>query len=751
MNRTIVSALTSAFILLTASVLPAQTKPSAYKDPVNHAAITQPYKIAQDLEELTARIDNLYRKPLAKLFDKDGIVQPETIYFKDTTTGHEVMGLTRELCSDIAHGGLGHTVWSIDGRHIMFMGSRAYIDDKGKLNQSAWDGHKYIMNADYTQQRALILSYVDKDGKVTSRATGIDGKFNIFDERDPRYVYYAIKDKLIRVTLTDAPKDCIAESICELSNSQRKFIRDISSDGKIIIQDVNADLDKTTKKPQFMPEFHLIDLTKKPGEKGYYSHHAFDYGLGEVKDPATGAVVHAADNNYQIHGVGFGKVKNTIAWSYGPMTEVGEPLGWTLDITDGLEGVPTHGKIEKGSGRNPWSQYESHGKMLADTTLGLYFGGPIKLDGKDTGGWGLWIRDYSDDAKPPKFIMTSPGGHVAGGNSRNPDIWAAFIAAEWRDKVKESDGIAWGRTETGKGELLCYTYSDLRGGLKKDRRTGAVTWTGMNNNDARPYSSIPRPLISPDATKVWFHSAMLMPYDEWCGAYVVVTQRPEPPRDLVGYGHSKGIILAWKRAKHSMETKGFRVYRSDADGKDFRELTTGAVRDYIEEDKVLPDERKYTYTDLTAQADKTYTYAVTSEEWSGLESDTTSNTLVITMTAAATYTSKPGDPIKGWDKTPPPAVTGFAVAKEADEDGQYRLKWDASPAKDLRYYNIYFSTKGKPEVSQKRLIMSPLANMTGYLDWSAPLDAKEVYYAITAVDRQGNESAPAYAELKSTK
>jgi len=86
------------------------------------------------------------------------------------------------------------------------------------------------------------------------------------------------------------------------------------------------------------------------------------------------------------------------------------------------------------------------------------------------------------------------------------------------------------------------------------------------------------------------------------------------------------------------------------------------------------------------------------------------------------------------------------VTKDPDEDGQYRLKWARSPAKDLRHYNVYFSTRGKPEVSPKRLIVSPPAGMTEYLDWSAPLKAQKVCYAITAVDRQGNESEPTCVE-----
>ena len=87
----------------------------------------------------------------------------------------------------------------------------------------------------------------------------------------------------------------------------------------------------------------------------------------------------------------------------------------------------------------------------------------------------------------------------------------------------------------------------------------------------------------------------------------------------------------------------------------------------------------------------------------------------------------------------------FAVAREAD--GQYRLKWDRNPAKDLRYYNVYFSTQGKCEVGQKRLIISPPGSTKEYLDWTAPLGVQSVYYAITAVDRQGNESPPAHASV----
>jgi len=247
----------------------------------------------------------------------------------------------------------------------------------------------------------------------------------------------------------------------------------------------------------------------------------------------------------------------------------------------------------------------------------------------------------------------------------------------------------------------------------------------MDNNDFRPYHAIPRPLLSPDGTKVFFHSCMLQPLEEWTGMYVAVARRPMPPANLRAAAEGGATRLTWDTARMANETRGYHVYRGDPDGKNVVELTDAPVR-----------ERGW--ADTTAVAGKAYAYAVTAEEWSGIESERTSN-------VAGPGVNAPAEGWAKWDVTPPPAVEGFTVAKEADEDGQYRLAWAASGAKDVRHYNIYFSSAGRPAVSQKRLIVSPVRGTTRYLDWSAP-HGTTAYYAITAVDRQGNESAPAFAQ-----
>jgi hypothetical protein len=742
-----ISMRSSLAILFVASTCAAAIAPTSATlaepvDPVPHDIINQPYRACQNLDELTARIDNLYRKPFAKLFDANGNEQPEVVYFKDTTTGHEIMSLTRELCTDIAHSDLGRPVWTVDGRKILFMGNRGFIDHDGKLKVSPWAGKNYIMNADYSDQRGMIVQFYDEHGQPTYTTDGMPGKYNILDPVDSSFGYYADADKLYRVTYSDDPtKPARADLIAHLATTQRKIIQAVSRDRKLLIQDMNADPDRKTGKLPYMPEIHLVDLDKHEGQNGFYSHHPFDYGLPEVTDP-QGKVLHKATNNYQFHSLMFAGSSNMIGWNYGPMTDVGEFLGWSLDVTNGLDGTPQHGELVSGSGANPFGQYESHGRFVGETSVNLYFSGPATVGGSKIGEYGLWMRDMAKDS-PPTFITPGSGGHVAGGESFDPDFFAAHIgvsSAQWRARVKWSDGIVFGDVRApDKSSLLCFTYSDVRGGTRVDRQTKKLTWSGMDNNDFRPYTSVPRPLLSRDATKVWFHSCMLMPTEEWTGIYVAVLRNPDPPTDLAldTNATGPGVHLQWKPAAHAVETKGFHVYRiegasapTDLTPKSVPARANGAIPTTI------------SFTDTTAEPGKAYIYCVTAEEWSTLESSTTSNTLKVT---AGDGNATSSSPLTDFDKVAPPPVDGFKVTKEPDAAGQYRLSWTASPAADLRYYNIYFSSTGKPEIKQQRLIDSPLPSMTSYLDWSAPASG-DAFYAITAVDRHGNQSVPTFAQ-----
>jgi len=137
---------------------------------------------------------------------------------------------------------------------------------------------------------------------------------------------------------------------------------------------------------------------------------------------------------------------------------------------------------------------------------------------------------------------------------------------------------------------------------------------------------------------------------------------------------------------------------------------------------------------------------VTAEEFSRLESDITSPVVSVTFQKDGSHIVGPlGPGVSGWDRVPPARVGDFTVRK--DPSGGYYLKWEPSLEKDLRYYNLYFSSHARPEPVQARRIASPPPGTTEYIDWAAG-NPEKAYYAITAVDRQGNESQPTYAEAE---
>ena len=98
----------------------------------------------------------------------------------------------------------------------------------------------------------------------------------------------------------------------------------------------------------------------------------------------------------------------------------------------------------------------------------------------------------------------------------------------------------------------------------------------------------------------------------------------------------------------------------------------------------------------------------------------------------------------GYWRTPPPAPGGFSVAR-TDKPGHFQLAWTRPKSDKVRHYNVYYSTEGPPRPVQANRIASPPVGTSSYLDWLADSHAPEAHYAITAVDRQGNESKPARA------
>ncbi|OGV74351.1 MAG: hypothetical protein A3K19_27370 [Lentisphaerae bacterium RIFOXYB12_FULL_65_16] len=93
--------------------------------------------------------------------------------------------------------------------------------------------------------------------------------------------------------------------------------------------------------------------------------------------------------------------------------------------------------------------------------------------------------------------------------------------------------------------------------------------------------------------------------------------------------------------------------------------------------------------------------------------------------------------IEGGDTTAPPSPAG--LAGKALDSFTIQLEWGPVAATDFHHYNVYAAPATTCDVRQENLVASPGA--TAYVHWG--LQAGTTYTCrVTAVDRDGNESAP---------
>ena len=401
---------------------------------------------------------------------------------------------------------------------------------------------------------------------------------------------------------------------------------------------------------------------------------------------------HDKAQEYHIHDIYFRRnADTTFVFNYGSPNAVGEGLFFEAPYC----GDKTKVKISypNESGGVP---YYSHPAWNHDGTKVVYIG-----EATPGSTYGVNVREHDTKTHLATLSTQVTSAHLAWDGY--DDEWV-FGSATW------SDGL---------GKIL------------KMRTVNPVCLPFVNpytniNGSSGTYCSETRPAQSPDATKVLYTSSMLQRSDSKPSVFIAVARYPYPPRNLSAVG-SSNVTISWQPHPISREIKGYHVYRSTNSDNAFVELTNATVG-------------ATNYTDTAVQSGTTYYYAMTSEEFSGLESDVLSEILKVDVQQGGIQSSlyKP-EGQKGWDTTAPAPVSGLTMQQVAS--GQYRIGWSDSSERDVRYYNIYYSVQGIPPATQERRIASIPRGTTTYLDWLARTDASP-YYSVTAVDRAGNESAP---------
>jgi hypothetical protein len=139
----------------------------------------------------------------------------------------------------------------------------------------------------------------------------------------------------------------------------------------------------------------------------------------------------------------------------------------------------------------------------------------------------------------------------------------------------------------------------LRVSMDPDHSVARLCGSCPLNPDTTAYDNDEFACLSPDGTKVLFMSTMSGSVNE----YLVVAANPRPPK-LSGEWTPDGYRLTWTPDALSREIKGYRIYRTNRSGQDYRDIA-GPV-----------EGTGYVVTGL--KKGEGAFFAVRAQEWSGL-------------------------------------------------------------------------------------------------------------------------------------
>lgn len=131
-----------------------------------------------------------------------------------------------------------------------------------------------------------------------------------------------------------------------------------------------------------------------------------------------------------------------------------------------------------------------------------------------------------------------------------------------------------------------------------------------------------------------------------------------------------------------------------------------------------------------------YFFAVTAVDRSGNE-----NRTVVSVPATPTSSVVP-------DTTAPPSITGLSASDA--RDGKVNLSWAPVNCSDFNHYSIYVATEAGAPVSDLSATLKLADMATARITLTGLKDGTTYYFAVTAVDRSGNENRTARATVLAT-
>jgi len=748
---------------------------------------------ASDNECYSASVENLdevvnrkSRRRLNTFYSGEGASpsyfwQPQSLCYTDVTTGAEIWKLSNLPAISAIHASdINVPTWSADGKRLSL---RLTMQDALNVHSAA------LTNENNNNMWMLTDSTGSRLRPIVGGPSATTGQMQWFPwnpvESDSYYMfgrpYYGVtgvySDRLYKAKVTDTAitrTEWLNYSGTLNAGSQMLtiLINGISPDGKKAVVSEGY----TSGQYNIYPSTLHPAASKAVDTKGYsqnIDHDATYWG----NTPTVINKYHSDQAQLAL----IGGVYRYIAMPGGSSTQ------WLFDLVgSGTNGAPVHildhtspynfgeaGPLNVATGNNPYpsSHYVSHPALDRWGKYLIYSDGETANAGAfDVVNKKIYKNVYGEGSQHHAYTAWSDyfvaaHGPVASSNDYTPD--KLFIAKFNADNSYQD---------------VCYPHTLFNNGYQ---------YNGASNE----YSSLPRPVQSPDGTKISFHSTFLNAkvgvYDNAPDIYWAVAYFPYPPEIISAAKNGSNIRLAWDfnqggignpnlatprtyatrgwpnettdRPPSPREIDKFRVWIS-SDNINWTPLGTTHYNNCRGTNECgMWTETEWMYESAQPVSSTRY-YALTSLEHSGLESHTLSNTWKVTLNSdgnitqnsqqsaypanpggkSSFYTTKPGGPVE---------VVFSHKTSPAIADGQYTITWKSSTDNSLiRYYNIYAADGSVPAtVQQQRIASIPVtSDYTGsgsykYIDWLGATDGT-TKYVVTSVDFQGNESVVSWSK-----
>lgn len=692
------------------------------------------------------------------------IWQPETLMYRDITTGKEVWKLTNTPnLTSYYHNDIGLPVWSADGKRTAFSSIGRITQAYSLTQQQEWQSKWMVLNTNGSFMRPVVEA-----------ARRIGGGYFEWSPQIPE-VFYEIGDThlgtgsqtnvLYKSTLNNSNVINRTSLITGISGIINKML---SSDGrKVIVENLST----------YYPATVYPDSVAGLNDNSY----SMDRNFGLYGNMSATAITNYHDQ--YIAGDG--------SWFYAMPS--GSSVWWRMKtLGSAADGGPLY---TGNNGSNNFGEVwpENHGSETTGNLTSPF----VQVDPYISTKTCYWSH-FTPDRWGKRALFSStcdglPNGYGPGtwdiqnhqwnvpsygGSSQHHD-WHGFT-----DYVVSSRGTGSDFNYLN-DRIYIAKYND-----PASQQTIAYTHTlynsgGIYGGAGTQYASLTRPAQSPDGTKVAFHSTFLNASDYNPDIFWAVAYYPYSPTNLSAT-YQGGINLQWLPPKYTdrnwpyaspnpqkdslgwplldangneigeplyaREIKKYHIWRSSSQTGPWQEVgSTNADYSptYAEDSnmfmlhpiagglKVSPT-NKISFTDNPS--DGVFYYAITSEEHSGLESDKLSEIIRITksgLSVSSQIVVSQGQ--NNFWKELPQAPTAFSYTAQTTA-GQYRLNWTEPNDSKIRYYNIYYNNVGAPQIDQKFRIASVSVGVSTYIDWLADISVPG-YYLITSVDRYGNESS----------